>query len=349
MLAVGYGLALAMFASGAEPTRFELRETHMGSEFKIVLYCADAAAARRASNAAFARIAALDAALSDYNPESELMRLCDKAGAGPVAVSGDLFQVLERSLEMSRRSNGAFDVTVGPVVHLWRRARRQKRLPDPEKLAQALSLVGYGNVRLDAKARTVELLKPGMKLDLGGIAKGYAAHEAIEVLRKHDIASALVGGAGDIAVSQAPPGAPGWRIDISNLQSPQSPPNRHLLLSNACVSTAGDAEQYVEIGGKRYSHIVDPRTGLGVERRASVTVVAPDGATADSLDTAVYVLGEARGLALVDSTPGAECLILRLEGGREGSVASKAFNRFLRDDPTERTVPGNAKCGPNPH
>src|SRR5262245_17287827 len=164
--------AAAIPCLGAEEesrlSRFEFSETHMGSSFKIVLYTADEPAARRASAAAFARIAALDATLSDYQPDSELMRLCDKAGGPPVAVSPDLFEVLERSKRMYEGSGGAFDATVAPVVRLWRRARRDRKLPEPERLAQALALVGSDNLRLDPKARTVQLVKPGMKLDVGG-------------------------------------------------------------------------------------------------------------------------------------------------------------------------------------
>jgi FAD:protein FMN transferase len=337
MLTVGGILAFCVLAAEPELTRFELRQTHMGTEFKIVLYCADAATARRASDAAFARIAALDAALSDYNPESELMRLCDRAGSGAVTVSKDLYRVLERSLEMSHESDGAFDVTVGPLVHLWRRARRQRKLPDADKLAAAKKLVGYQNIRLDPKARTVELLKPAMRLDLGGIAKGFASDEAVRVLRQEGINIALVAGAGDIAVSDPPPGSKGWRIAISPVQAAQPNPSRSLSLRNACVSTAGDAEQFVEIDGKRYSHIVDPRTGLGVVRRASVTVIAQDGATADSLDTAVYVLGPERGLALVEQTDGSAALYVWIGKHGDESLMSKRFSAWLEtQDPGEK-------------
>ena len=269
-------------AASARATRFEFAETHMGSEFKIVLYSTDEATARRASRAAFERIAALDAILSDYHPESELMRLCDQAGGPPVAVSADLFDVLEQSRSMYERSGGAFDVTIAPVVRLWRRARRDRKMPDPEMLAKARALVGSDQMLLDARARTVQLMKPGMKLDVGGIAKGYACGEAIDVLRRSGVPSALVAGAGDIVVSDPPPDAAGWTIGIAPLEAPTAPPRQFLRLKNAAVSTSGDAERFVEIDGKRYSHIVDPQTGLGVVDRASVTVVARDGATADA-------------------------------------------------------------------
>jgi thiamine biosynthesis lipoprotein len=305
----------------------------MGSEFKVVLYTSDETIARSASRAAFARIGALDRALSDYQPESELMQLCGRAGGPPVPVSADLFEVLDRAQTMYRRSEGAFDVTVGPVVRLWRRARRDRKMPDAELLGRARALVGGDDVRLDPKARTVELSKPGMKLDLGGIAKGYACGEAIAVLRQNGVRSALVAGSGDIVVSGPPPGAPGWTIGIGPLEAPTAPPRQFLRLTDAAVSTAGDAERFVEIDGRRYSHIVDPRTGRGVVDRASVTVVARDGATADSLDTAAYVLGPRRGLALVEATDAAAALIVRSHEGKTETFASSRLAEFLIDRP----------------
>jgi thiamine biosynthesis lipoprotein ApbE/S1-C subfamily serine protease len=322
-------------ADGPALQKHEFRETHMGAEVKLVLYTIDDATARRASRAAFDRVGALDKTLSDYDPESELMRLCDRAGGPPVPVSADLFEVLERSQEMSRRSGGAFDITVGPVVRLWRRARRQRKLPDPELLAKARELVDYRNVVLDRATRSVRLIRTGMKLDLGGIAKGHAASEAIAVLKKQGVQRALAALAGDIAVGEPPPGEADWSIGIAALENPDGPPARYLHLANAAVSTAGDTERFVEIGGVRYSHIVDPETGVGVVERASVTVVAPDGATADSLDTAAYILGRERGLALIERTPESAGLIQRREGQTVRTYESKRMRNHLvpRDAP----------------
>jgi FAD:protein FMN transferase len=321
--------------AGTHPARFEFTETHMGSEFKVVLYTTDQSIARSASRAAFARIAALDAILSDYQPDSELMRLCDRSGGPLVAVSDDLFDVLDRSRRMYEKSDGAFDVTVGPVVRLWRRARRDRKMPAPELLARARALVDSGQMELDARARTVRLLKSGMKLDVGGIAKGYASGEAIAVLRRSGVTSALVAGAGDIVVSGPPPDTAGWTIGVGPLEAPTAPPRHFLRVQHAAVSTSGDAERFVEIEGKRYSHIVDPRTGLGVVDRSSVTVIAPDGATADSLDTAVYVLGPERGLALVEATQGAAALIVRATEGKTVTYASQRLKEFLIDRPAD--------------
>jgi thiamine biosynthesis lipoprotein len=292
-------------------SRFEFEQTHMASAFKIVLYSTDAASASRASRSAYDRIAALDAILSDYDPESELSRLSRAAGGPPVPVSADLFDVLDRSRRMYERSGGAFDVTIAPVGRLWRRARRDRKLPDPALLAQARALVGSDKMVLDHTARTVQLKQPGMKLDVGGIAKGYAAGAALAALKAAGINRALVAGAGDIVVGDPPPDERGWKIAIAPLEPGQPGPPRTLLLANAAVSTSGDAARFVIIDGRRYSHIINPATGLGVEDRASVTVIAADGATADALETTVYLLGPDRGLKLVDDTPGAAAFFVR--------------------------------------
>ncbi len=321
---------------GSRPTepvsplkRFEFSEPHMGTTFNLVLYTGDEATASRASKAAFDRIGELDRILTDYDPNSELMRLSDRAGGPAVAVSADLYAVISRSKALYERSGGAFDISIAPVVRLWRRARRDKKLPDPELLARARALVGLDALELDPAHRTIRLNRPGMKLDVGGIAKGYASEEAIKVLKREGIASALVAGSGDIVVSAAPPGRPGWKIAVDTLKvEPEStgkPDGRPLIwLKDAAVSTSGDAEQFVEIGGVRYSHVLDPKTGLGLTERRSVTVIATEGITADGLDTAACILGPEKGLALIESTSGAAGLFVRITpGGREFIASSR--------------------------
>ena len=303
----------ARSGEGPGPRRFEFTEPHMGTAFTIVLYTDDPAAASRASRLAFDRIKALDRTLTDYDPDSELMKLSEKAGGGPVAVGPDLFEVLARSKALYERSGGAFDVTIAPVVRLWRRARREKKKPDPELLARALALVGSDAIRLDPAGQTVQLTRPGMKLDVGGIAKGFASEEAIKVLKREGVASALVAGSGDIVCSGPPPGRTGWTIAVAPLKPEgEGASGPTILLKDAAVSTSGDAEQFVELDGVRYSHVVDPKTGLGLTERRSVTVIAPEGITADGLDTAACVLGPEKGLALIESTPGAAGLFVRL-------------------------------------
>lgn len=302
------------FLSAGEVRRYAFAEAHMATTWRVVLYAPDEAAAKGAADAAFERIAKLDAMLSDFDDASELSRLSDSAGGGPVKVSAELFETLARSVDISRQTSGAFDVTVGPVVNIWKRAQRRKERPDPEDLARAQALVGIANMRLDAVARTVELKKKGMRLDLGGIAKGYAVDQALRVLKDRGIASALVAGGGDIGVSGPPPGEAGWKIDVQALDK-GAPPAATVMLKNAGISTSGDFEQHLDSGGKRYSHIVDPKTGKALEGRSSVTVVAPDTTSSDAL-AKVGVLGVVAGLAAIDKIEG--CAALMVTEERDG-------------------------------
>ena len=298
-------------ADEPEPRRFDFVQTHMGQAIKITLYAPDQRSANLAAEAAYERVADLDQILSDYKDDSELSRLSTTSGSGrAVPVSRDLWTVLERSQKLAEATSGAFDVTVGPYVRLWRRARRNKDFPPAERLDAARQAVGYQKLKLDASKHTAELLAANMRLDLGGIATGYAVDEAMAVLRGHGVKRALIDASGDILASDAPPGEKGWRIGIAPLDA-DGPPSRYLSLRNAGVTTSGDAFQHVVFNGKRYSHIVDPATGLGLTDQMSVTVVAPDCITADSLATAVSVMGRERGMKLIEATPHAAAFIVR--------------------------------------
>ncbi|HZZ77644.1 MAG TPA: FAD:protein FMN transferase [Gemmataceae bacterium] len=310
-------------------TRYTFTEPHMGTTVRIVLYAPDEATAKKAAKAAFARIAELNLVMSDYRPDSELMKLCEKAGGDPVKVSDDLFKVLQKSEEFSKLTDGAFDVSISPVVRLWRRARRSREMPKADAIKKALALVDYRNIKLDAKNRTVRLVLLGMLLDLGGIAKGCAADAALAVLRQHGITRALVAIGGDIAVSDAPPDAQAWKVGVAPLKNPEAEPSHYLMLTNAAVSTAGDAEQFVEIAGKRYSHIVDPKTGIGLVGRRSVTVVAPNAMTSDGIDTGLCVLGVERGLKIVEARDDIAALfVFETDKGIE-TTQSKRFVKYL--------------------
>jgi thiamine biosynthesis lipoprotein len=245
-----------------------------------------------------------------------------------VRVSDDLWTVLAQSQAISEVSGGALDITVGPLTRLWRRARRWKELPEADALAAARTSVGYINLRLDPTTRTAQLLAPNMRLDLGGIAKGYAVDEAIAVVKSCGIHRALVRGSGDIAAADPPPGESGWRVGIAPLH-PDEPPTRFVRLANCGISTSGDARQHLIVEGRRYSHILDPRTGTPVEGRSSVTVIAPSGMLADGLDTAASVLGPEKALALIEKFPGTELLMVHEDApGQQQSVESAGFQRF---------------------
>ncbi len=300
--------------------RFEFHEPHMGTDTRIVLYAADESAAANAAHAAFERVEALNRVLSDYLPTSELMQLSARAGQGPVRVSDDLFRVLAASQDIAVRSDGAFDVTCGPLTRLWRRARHLSELPAAARVEEARALTGYRAMHLDAQAQTVTLDTPGMSLDVGGIAKGFAADEALQVIVSRGNKRALVALGGDIAVGQPPPDQDGWVIHIAPLDVPGAPPIVSVVLREAAVSTAGDAEQWLTANGLRYSHILDPRTGWPMTVRSSTTVIARRGIESDGLDTTAAVLGTERGLALVEATPGAAVLMVRLESDGRTNV-----------------------------
>lgn len=310
-------------------TRFEFSRIEMAVDFRVVLYGSTSEAANNAATAAFDRIRQLNGILSDYDSSSELMRLCATSKPGqPVVVSSELFEVLKHAQQVSALSQGAFDVSVGPLTKLWRRARRQKELPARDDLDAALKLVNYQAIRLHEKGRAVELMIEGMRLDLGGIAKGYASDQALAVLRQHGIRSALIAAAGDIAVGAAPPGKDAWEVAVESLTR-RNQPDLTLRLVNQAVSTSGDAYQFVEIDGRRYSHIVDPKTGLGLTKRCSVTVVAKTGMQADALATAITVVGAEAGLkwlAAPNVGRGTEVLVQTLD--EHGAVARRASPGF---------------------
>jgi FAD:protein FMN transferase len=299
----------------------------MGTTARIVAYATSSEAATAAVRKAFERIRELDSVLSDYQAESELSRLSHQSGGPPVKVGDDLLRVLLAAQCVASKSDGAFDVTAGPIIRLWRRARRQRALPDEDRLTAAIGLTGFHLLTLDEKRQTAQLAKPGMLLDLGGIAKGYAASEALKSMKQSGIERALVAMGGDIAVSNPPPGKKGWTIEIAALDLPGAPKPSPLLLHNAAVSTSGDAEQHLEIGGVRYSHIVNPKTGKALIGRRSVTVVAATGTDSDALATAVSVMIPEEGLKLVDSMPSAAALIVAQTGQGIRTWKSKRWGK----------------------
>ncbi len=288
----------------AAPERYEYRKIVMGTQARIVLYADGEERARDAAAAAFGRMEALDEVLSDWRGDSELARLSAAAGSGARPIGDDLFAVLDRAQAIARKSAGAFDVTVGPYVALWRAAREAGVLPAPDALAAARARVGFEKLRLDAEGRTATLETAGMALDLGGIGKGFAGDAALAVLRERGIERALVDLGGDLVAGEAPPGRDGWRVDAGCGAATR--PHR---LANGAIATSGATEQSVVVDGVRYSHIVDPRTGLGLTAPLCVSVRAADGATADALASAASVLGRRAGRALARSF-GAEIQVI---------------------------------------
>ncbi len=311
--------------------RYEFTHRQMGTTFRILLYAADSVQAREAAVAAFRRIDTLNRVLSDYREDSELSKLSRSAGSRQwVKVSSDLWRVLRLSHRASRKSNGAFDLTIGPVVQLWRRARRQHELPSAQAITKAKSAVGYRYIKYRLFRKAVLLQKAGMQLDAGGIGKGYAVDEALKVLKQTGIDAALVDGGGNLALGAPPPGKQGWRVQLGVMEGDST----HAItvgLRHAGVSTSGDHYQYVEIGGRRYSHIVDPTTGAGLTNQRTVSVIARNGVTADWLSTAASVMDRNAAFRLLRKVPKADMYLLQPvpEPGKR-RVENKASRGLLR-------------------
>jgi thiamine biosynthesis lipoprotein len=312
------------------PPAVRVSETRrlMGVPWTITVFAATAESGREAVAEAFAEVGRLEGILSDYDARSELSRLSAAAPtAGAVPVGADLWRVLSAAVEWRDRSGGAFDPTVGPLTALWRQARRSGVMPRADKLAAARQATGAAALTLDAKRQAVSLHVPGMRLDLGGIGMGYAVDRALAVLAEQGITRAMVDASGDIATSGPPPDAAAWRIEVAALADRESREDRGVIeLVNAAVTTSGDAFQAVEIDAVRYSHIVDPRTGLGVPGPGAVTVIAADCTTADAVATAASVLGPEAGLAFVEAVPGAAArFVVGGQGGRPAAVRSSRW------------------------
>ena len=290
------------FPLSAQLGRFEFAQVHMGMEVRMILYAGDTSVARAAATAAFDRIRKLEDTMSDYRDESEVRRLTRRPGEY-VVVSSDLYAVLAQAMLLAERSEGAFDVTVGPVVALWRQARREGRLPEERALEEARARVGWRLVELDSTRSAVRLNRPGMVLDLGGIAKGYILDRALDAARAAGVDRTLLVAGGDMVAGDPPPGLGGWRIEVEGAGAAMTA--RAASLANAALSTSGDREQFVVIGGVRYSHVVDPRTGTPLTHGRQAYVIAPNGVTADGLATAVSVTDAAGAARLRSFYPAA--------------------------------------------
>ena len=267
--------------------RFEYTRPLMGTEFKIVIYHRDESVAKQAAEKAFTRIAVLEKVFSDYMENSEVSMLCDAGKA--TNVSEELWTVLAYSQEVAQRSEGAFDVSVGALSKLWRKAFREKEFPSETAIETAANMVGYEGIIMKAKNQTIKLDKAGMRLDFGGIAKGYAVDEAIAWLKVSDINMYLVDGGGDLRCGMAPPGKSGWEIEVPDKLVNGELTYKKAFYKNVAVATSGDTYSYLEYEGKRYSHIIDPRTGYGLTNHRAVTVTAPTCMVADAWATAASV------------------------------------------------------------
>ena len=273
-----------------EPDKFSKVEEEralMGTTFRAVVYALDEDAARTAIAEAFARAEEIADICTDYDPESELSQLSSAPVDRSIKVSPTLATVLAHAVSVAEATGGYFDPTMGPLTRLWRRTRDTKTLPTGDELTAALARTGWKHLEVDQLNNTVRLTKEGMALDLGGIAKGYAADEMLAVLQRGGFPSALIVAGGDVRVGTPPPGRSSWRVGLRTLGGSAVD---YIEVSNCAVSTSGDLHQFVDIEGTRYSHILDPTTGLGLTRRVAATVVAPEGVMSDPFATFACVV-----------------------------------------------------------
>ena len=311
----------------------------MGTLARIVVVAKHDWEGKRCIEAGFEQLKRIDAMMSDYKDDSELSRVNREAFANPVKVSPELFEILQKSVEFSRLSNGAFDVTVGPLVDLWHKAGEANVVPDENTLAAAKARVGFEKLILDANERTVQFAVKGMRLDLGGIAKGYAVDKAVGAMRREGAIGGMVCASGDIRCFGKPADKDTWRVGLQNPVAANSPDSNGtigaeqvlmvLKVNDMAVSTSGDYRRFVAIGRKRYSHIIDTSTATGASKLSSDTILAANAVDTDALSTAVNVMGAEKGLALVESLDGVDAILITA-GPEYQVVKSGGADMYLR-------------------
>lgn len=299
-------IALALLAGTAHAEWRQREEAIMGTRVAVELWSEDAALAARAMEAVIAEMRRTDELMSTYRPESQLSAVNAHAAGRAVQVDPEIIDVVAKALEFSRLSDGAFDITYASVGYLY--DYRAHRRPTGEQVAAALPGVDYRQVQVDREHNTIRLLRPGMRIDLGGIAKGRAVDRSIEVLRGLGIAHAMVNAGGDTRLLGDRRGKP-WIVGVRDPRNEGRVVTR-LPLADEAVSTSGDYERYFEEEGVRYHHILVPGTGQVAREVRSATIIGPDATLTDGLSTAVFVLGVERGMALVSRLPGVEAVIV---------------------------------------
>lgn len=300
--------------------KYTFSEPKMGSPLNIIIFSEDSAKASFLAKRSFQIADSLNLIFSDYLENSELNQLSAKAGKDTFTpVSPALWDIIEQSVKASQKCNGAFDISVGSIVKLWRKARKEKIFPDKNILENLLQSIGYQYIILDSSTHSIKLLRKKTALDLGGIAKGYLAQVIVDFCKKEGIKKALVDAGGDLAMI-----GEDWNIGVS-IPNSEELMQGFLVLQNQAVATSGNMYQFVKIEGKKYSHIVNPHTGLGLTHQRNVTVIAPDGTTADWLATACSVMSVRKALKLIKIMPNCELLMLEIRKGKLKKWQSKRF------------------------
>jgi thiamine biosynthesis lipoprotein len=328
---IGWGLIFSLFATprvaGADARLVTTNGHAMGTEVRIAIYTEDEPGARRAAAAGLAEILRLEALMTTWRPDSEVSRVNAQAGLGPVRVSDEVLEVVEAAQRASKLSDGAFDITFEALHGLWKFDEDlEKKIPSDEAIKARLPLVDYRQLAVDRKAKTLYLKRPGMRINLGGIAKGYAVDRAVAVLRKAGFQNAIVQAGGDLMCAGDKGGQP-WTAGIRDPRGERDDAFAVLRLSNHAFSTAGDYERFFILDQKRYHHILDPKTGKPATRSRSVTIYAPNALLADALDDAVFILGWKRGIEMIEKLDDVGAVVVDADGGLH--VSSRVKDRLL--------------------
>jgi len=288
----------------------------MGTFARIVAVAKGERQAKRCIEAGFGELVRIDKMMSDYKPDSELSKVNREAFNKPVKVSPELFEILQISVDYSRLSSGVFDITVGPLVDLWHKAGETNSVPDENTLAATKARVGFEKLILDANAETIRFAVDGMRLDLGGIGKGYAVDKAVRAMKRKGAIAGMVDSGGNIRCFGKPTNRDAWLVgiqdpNVENLSAGvDNEPLMVLKLMDCSVATSGDYRRFVTVEGKKVSHIIDTNTATGARKMASDTIITKIATDADALSTAVNVLGPEKGLALIESLPDTECILI---------------------------------------
>jgi thiamine biosynthesis lipoprotein len=285
----------------------------MGSRFEITVVAESQAQADYRIDQAVAEISRIEKMMSSWDPASETSEVNRQAGIQPVQVSGELFELISRCIELSKLTDGAFDISYASMDRLWKFDGSMKELPSAEEIKASVARVGYQKIQLDKVSQTVFLQEKGMKIGFGAIGKGYAADKAKDLLLKQGVVAGIINASGDMSSWGTQPGGKPWQVAITNPMD-KTKSFGLLPMGEGAVVTSGDYEKYVRFSGKRYSHIMDPRTGYPATGIISVTVFAPRAELADALSTAVFVMGIEPGLDRIDQLEGVECIIVDESG-----------------------------------
>lgn len=314
--------------ASAQLKRFQFSESKMGAPFNIIFYHSDSLEARVLAKECYSLVDSINDIFSDYSSTSEIAKLSAQSNLQGIKVSGELYKMIVLSKQAWSRSDKAFDITIGTLTQLWRKAKSEKRFPAKKEIKQALDRSGFENVVYDTLTKAISFKNHGLRLDFGGIIPGYAAQKVIDHLRTKNISHALADASGDIVMSNAPPGKNGWSIAINLPEEENELWDKKLELKNSAVSTSGDVYRYIVHNGKKYSHIIDPRSGYGVTSQRNVTVIAKDGTTADWLATACSILPIKKALKLA-KRQNAELLIAVLQNEKIITYKSKNFDNYF--------------------